>query len=161
MTTKDKIFATLFSLLLLTALVLYFFPQKQDLAPAPQPIVKPGATPPPPTGGGQQFADEIEISLPETGGVVSSPIAVAGRALGSWFFEANMPVTLLDANQKVLARAPLHADSEWMTPDFVPFSGSIVFDKPETETGFLVFENDNPSGLPENAKSFTISVRFK
>lgn len=157
MTIKDKIFATLFGLLILTALILYFFPSEREITSKSQVTIVPEVSPSP----AQEFADEIEILMPRPDTVISSPLSIAGRARGTWFFEANMPVTLLDGNKNVLAKAPLQAEGEWMTADFVPFSGKIIFEKPETDMGVLVFENDNPSGLSEHAKSFTIPVRFK
>jgi hypothetical protein len=47
-----------------------------------------------------------------------------------------------------------------MTEDFVPFEATIKFEKPDTETGFLVLERDNPSGLPEYDDELIIAVRF-
>ena len=44
--------------------------------------------------------------------------------------------------------------------EFVPFSINIEFNKPATERGWVVFEKDNPSGLPENADSLKIPVAF-
>ncbi len=157
MTVKDKIFTTLFGLLILTALILYFFSPKPDVVERPQITATPEVSPSPT----QEFAGEIEILMPQPDSVIESPLSVIGRAKGTWFFEASMPVTLKDANGTVLAKVPVQAEGEWMTAEFVPFSGKIVFEKPETDTGVLIFENDNPSGLAEYAKSFTILVRFK
>ena len=86
---------------------------------------------------------------------------ISGEALGNWFFEASFPVTVMDANGRVLAKVPLQATADWMTVDFVPFEGSVSFATPTTTTGFILFENDNPSGEPERSKSITIPVRFK
>lgn len=154
MTAKDKFFGALFTLLIVTAVALYFFPRKLNVSdtntsPAP---------PPPPA---RPFADEIEVFVPTIDAIIVSPQELSGRARGSWFFEANMPVTLIDENKKILAKAPLQAQGEWMTADFVPFAGSIIFEKPATKSGILIFENDNPSGFPEHAKSFTVPVRFE
>jgi hypothetical protein len=49
---------------------------------------------------------------------------------------------------------------EWMTEEFVPFEAVVEFDDPAVEKGILVFEKDNPSGLPENADEFRIPVFF-
>jgi len=36
----------------------------------------------------------------------------------------------------------------------------ITFENPETATGTLVLEKDNPSGLPEHADELRVPVRF-
>ena len=67
---------------------------------------------------------------------------------------------LLDANGAELAVIPAQAKDEWMTTDFVPFEVTLVFQPPSTDTGTLILEKDNPSGLPEHADEFRIPVRF-
>jgi hypothetical protein len=47
-----------------------------------------------------------------------------------------------------------------MTNEFVPFEATLTFTKPTTETGTVVFQRDNPSGLPENDQSVSIPIYF-
>ena len=47
-----------------------------------------------------------------------------------------------------------------MTKDFVPFKAELEFSLPSTETGVLILEKDNPSGLPENDDELRIPIRF-
>jgi hypothetical protein len=91
---------------------------------------------------------------------VSSPLHIAGEARGPWFFEGSFPVTLLDANGRVLARRPAQARGEWMTEEFVPFEAELTFSQPTTPTGTLVLTRDNPSGLPEHAAEVRIALRL-
>ena|SRR3990172_1512001 len=105
--------------------------------------------------------DLIVIDSPKPGEIVTSPLTVKGKARGSWYFEASFPVRLEDTNGSVLAQTPAQAQGEWMTNDFVPFEGTLEFFPPEIETGKLIFERDNPSGLPENSASLEVPVRFK
>ena len=93
--------------------------------------------------------------------VVKSPLTVSGEARGNWYFEASFPVKILDANGNQLGIIPAQAQSEWMTTDFVPFSTSLVFSTSTTDTGTLVLEKDNPSGLPEHADEVRIPIRFR
>src|SRR5688572_21366796 len=93
---------------------------------------------------------EVIVDTPAYGALVTSPLKVTGRARGTWFFEANLPVTLKDSNGKVLAQKGFMATEEWMTEDFVEFEGTLTFPTPETEMGVLIIERDNPSGLPEH-----------
>ena len=102
----------------------------------------------------------INVSSPQPNSVVSSPLTVTGEARGSWYFEASFPVKLYDANNNLLAQAPAQALSDWMTTDFVSFSVTLTFPTPSTQTGTLVLEKDNPSGLPQNDDSVSIPVSF-
>lgn len=116
---------------------------------------------------GQSFEEdeapepEVVIETPVYGALVTSPLIVKGKARGTWFFEANIPVTLKDQNGKVLAQKGFQAEGEWMTTDYVPFSGTLEFATPETDFGVLIINKDNPSGLPQFDSAFAIPVRFK
>ena len=72
---------------------------------------------------------------------------------GNWYFEASFPVTLLDANGAVLARAPARAKGTWMTADYVGFTATLVFAAPATSEGELLLQNDNPSGEAGKSRS--------
>jgi len=119
------------------------------------------------TPDGRNFEDpnarisEVLLESPAFGQVVASPLEVKGQALGTWFFEANIPVTLKDEQGKVLAQKGMQAQEDWMTSDFVTFSGVLEFASPQTEFGVLIIEKDNPSGLPENDASYAVPVRFR
>ena len=105
--------------------------------------------------------DKIVVDAPLPGATVTSPFTVRGKARGTWFFEASFPVILTDSAGHILAQAPAHAESDWMTTDFVPFSVTLTFTTPTTATGTLTLKKDNPSGLPQNDDSRTINVKFK
>jgi hypothetical protein len=104
---------------------------------------------------------EVQVFEPAEGSVVTSPLKVYGRAPGNWFFEANLPVSLLDEAGNELARVGAQAQSEWMVTTPVEFRATLNFTQPSTETGYLQVQNDNPSGLPQFEKSYRIKVRFK
>jgi hypothetical protein len=106
------------------------------------------------------YSDLIHVTAPVADAVVTSPLVVTGEARGTWYFEASFPIRLLDADGKEIAAHHADAQSDWMTTEFVPFTATLEFTKPATATGTLIVENDNPSGLPENAKQVEIPVRF-
>lgn len=108
-----------------------------------------------------EAADMIRNVNIEPGQTVTSPLTVTGEARGTWYFEADFPVRLQDANGNELAVGIAQAEGEWMTEDFVPFSTTFTFGESDTDTGWLVLERDNPSGLPEHAASYSIPVRFR
>lgn len=104
--------------------------------------------------------DLIRIEMPRPNTKVSSPLTIKGQARGTWFFEASFPVRIYDDNGNELGVVAAMADGEWMTEEFVPFTATLKFDSPQTESGELVLEKDNPSGMPENADQLIVPVVF-
>ncbi len=105
---------------------------------------------------------EVVLDTPQYGALVKSPLVVTGKAKGTWFFEANLPVTLKDVeNNKVLVQVGAQAQSDWMTTEYVPFTATLNFDPGTAQYGVLVIEKDNPSGMPEFDSSFAIPVKFR
>ncbi|MDO8471150.1 MAG: Gmad2 immunoglobulin-like domain-containing protein [bacterium] len=102
----------------------------------------------------------VRVTVPEPDTVVRSPLIVTGEARGNWYFEASFPVKILDANGKQLGVGIAQAQGEWMTTNFVPFSATVNFSAPTTQTGTIVFQKDNPSGLPEHDAQVMIPIRF-
>ncbi|MEK7462722.1 MAG: Gmad2 immunoglobulin-like domain-containing protein [Patescibacteria group bacterium] len=112
-------------------------------------------------------ADIIQVGNPAGMTVVTSPLSLAGKARGNWFFEASAPVSLVDWDGLIIAEGIITADGEWMTTDFVPFSGTLEFESPYNESdpdfmkrGALIFQKDNPSGLSENDDAVEIPILF-
>jgi len=122
-------------------------PPKEEPAPAPDP------------NGPAAKADLIRADI-KPGDTVSSPLTLTGEARGNWYFEASFPIHLYDANGKELAVAVAQAQGDWMTTEFVPFKAMMEFPKPATAEGVLVFQKDNPSGLPEHDDQLRIAVKF-
>lgn len=108
--------------------------------------------------------DLIEPITVHPGDVISSPLTVSGRARGMWYFEASFPVRLLDENGNNVPLDPpyITARAEWMTTEFVPFSATLTFISPPSGTrGTLIFQKDNPSGLPEYDDALEFPIVFK
>lgn len=112
-------------------------------------------------GNNQPQQAEIIITSPQQNQIINSPLKIGGKARGSWFFEAVFPVKLLDNNGKQIAFGQAQAKGDWMTSDFVDFSAVLNFSPPATNSGVLLFQNDNPSGLLENSKEFRLPIKFK
>lgn len=103
----------------------------------------------------------IAVETPPPGAVIESPLTIRGRARGSWFFEGDFPILLKDAGGNVIARSYVTAETEWMTTDFVDFSGSLSFTNPRRGSrGTLVFVKDNPSDQAKLDDSTAIPVFF-
>ena len=101
---------------------------------------------------------EIIVDLPRPSQTVTSPIAILGSARGSWYFEAVFPIRLLDASGNEIVRTQAQAQGEWTTDAFVPFKARLTYNLTVATSGTLVFNNDNPSGLPQNSKEFRVPV---
>ncbi|MDD5606695.1 MAG: Gmad2 immunoglobulin-like domain-containing protein [Candidatus Pacebacteria bacterium] len=105
--------------------------------------------------------DLIRINNPRPNEIVKSPLVIQGEARGLWFFEADFPIKIFDANNNLLGFTIAVAQEDWMSEDFVPFLAEIEFEKPLTKKGFLVLEKDNPSGLAENEDHLLVPIIFE
>ncbi len=154
--TTNKIVTFIIVLALIAAAAVYFCIsvfQTNKTEPSPTPTATAAPTP--------YTTSKIRVDSPLPGSFVASPLVVRGEAVGNWYFEASFPVRLYDANGKELLAIPAQAQGEWMTTDFVPFEVTLTFDTPETDTGTLVLQKDNPSGLPQYEEEIRFQVRFR
>lgn len=102
----------------------------------------------------------VTLTSPQHNDMISSPLAITGSALGTWYFEGDFPVKLYDMNNELIETSIATAKSDWMTEDMVEFEAEIEYDLPENQFGWLILEKDNPSGLAENDDELRIMVRF-
>lgn len=102
----------------------------------------------------------VIVDTPKPMDLITSPLVVKGRAKGTWFSEANLPVTLKDGKGNILAQKGFQSIGDWMTTDYVEFADSLPFVTPQTQYGTLVISKDNPSGDPANDEDFPVPVRF-
>lgn len=105
-------------------------------------------------------SDIIKVDMPLAGSVIMSPVFVRGQARGNWFFEGSFPIFLTDANDNVIAQGLATSTEDWMTENFIPFTASISYQRPNTNTGKLILKKDNPSGLPEYDDQVVVPVNF-
>ncbi len=130
----------------------FYYLVSQDKIKNLTPTINPTTTPKPDQ---QIFINEIK-----DGQKIQSPLVITGSAKGTWYFEASFPIKLIDQNGKLIATAIAQAQSDWMTTNFVPFKATLTFKKPTTSTGKLIFQKDNPSGLPQNSAQKEIDITF-
>ena len=109
-------------------------------------------------------SDLIVVTTPKNSSTVSSPIKVEGQARGIWFFEGSFPIIVVDWDGRIIGEGYAQATNDWMTEDFVPFTGVIRYSLP-TDTlykrGAIIFKKDNPSGLPKYDDAIEIPVIFE
>lgn len=105
---------------------------------------------------------KIFIDSPTVSEVVQPPLVLRGRAPGNWFFEASAPVVVTNWDGLIIGEGYVMVEGDWMTTDYVPFSGTINFTNTEYgDYGFVVFKKDNPSGESEFDDSVEFKVLFK
>lgn len=107
------------------------------------------------------YLDIIQIESPRPGDSVTFPLEITGKARGGWYFEANFPVEILDADGNPLATSYATAQGEWMTNDFVPFTARIeMLNPPLGEKGELLLKYSNASGDPERDEALRVPINF-
>jgi hypothetical protein len=110
----------------------------------------------------QEKNDLIRLETVHEGDYIKSPLLIKGEARGYWFFEASFPVVLVNWDGLIIAQGIAQAKDEWMTEDFVPFELTLEFTKPDYKNnGALIFQKDNPSGLPEYDDALEIPILFE
>jgi hypothetical protein len=102
----------------------------------------------------------VTVTSPKGGDVVTSPLTVVGVVPGTWSFEANVPLEILDANHKPVASGHGTVKGDWMTEKPVNFEGTVTFKAPVTDRGFLVVRKDNPSDDEATNDSVEVPIRF-
>lgn len=102
-----------------------------------------------------------EIASPSASSKVTSPLIVKGKVPTGWMFEGQFPIKLADSNSKIIASSSAKevTPGSWTSGKPVDFQASLVFTA-SSGSGFLILENDNPSGDPAKKKSFEVPVIF-
>lgn len=106
-------------------------------------------------------ADYPTIASPISNSKVTSPLKILGTVPPGWMFEGTFPIKLVDQYQNVIAigQGKEVTPGSWQSGQRVDFVGEIEF-KTSEKTGSLVFFKDNPSGLQENDRSYSVPVKF-
>jgi hypothetical protein len=136
----------------------------EEVTPSPQTDAEvEGGTSSAATATPARIDDLIVVNTPLPGSVITSPVTISGEARGPWFFEATFPVVIVDWDGRIIGEGFAEAEGEWMTTDFVPFTGTITFEAdPEaySASGSIIMQKANPSGLPQhdNALEFPVML---
>jgi hypothetical protein len=112
-------------------------------------------------------SQNIVLLSPIPRAVVDTPLVLSGEARGTWFFEADFPVVVVNWDGLIIGEGIATALDDWMTDEFVPFTATITFNNPYTQgdpdfmkNGAIILQRDNPSGLSENDDALEIPIRF-
>lgn len=104
--------------------------------------------------------ENIKINFLGKNTIIKSPLKITGEARG-WYFEGSFPIKLADEKGNILAVAIATATEDWMVDEFVPFEAELIFDAGGRKRGEIIFEKDNPSGLPELDQSLRLPILFE
>lgn len=104
---------------------------------------------------------QVTVTSPVAGAVINSPLTISGNVPGSWSFEAQFTVRILDAQGNILGQAPATLSGDWMTEAMVPFTVTINFTQSASKNGTLVLLKANPSGLAANNDTVTVPIEFQ
>lgn len=149
-------------LLLITVFIAGFFAyQTQNLVKemvalrgTPEPRVSPTVEPTP-------DSSVPHVTTPSSNEIVVSPLVITGSVPQGWMFEGVFPIKIVDENKKIIkeGQGKEKIEGSWTTTKDIEFTSTIIFST-NSKKGFLILENDNPSGLAENKKSFEIPILF-
>lgn len=106
--------------------------------------------------------ENIKIYNIKSGQEIRSPLTIKGEVFGgNWTgFEGQVGmVKLVGLDGKTLGSAILNATSDWMK---LPTNFEVIlnFNTPKDSNVFLIFKNENPSGMPEKEETMTLPVKF-
>jgi hypothetical protein len=150
----------LFVLLTLSAIAFLYY-QNQELKKM---VMKYQETPQPTataTPVVQEESDLPKVVTPEANTKVSSPLEIKGTVPPGWMFEGSFPIKLVDSERKLIAQGTAKEvkKGSWQSGKDVEFSVTLPFSTTD-KAGFLILSNDNPSGDPENDKTFEVPLKF-
>lgn len=105
--------------------------------------------------------DDLKLDTFKENDLLNNKEIIKGKMKGNYFFEGTFPIIVEDLNGNVLGQTTTKITPGWETEDFVKFeTEEIIFDNKNKKEGYLIFKNDNPSGLPEYEKTIKIKVKF-
>ncbi len=91
--------------------------------------------------------DLVSFSI-APGQEVSGIMKITGVLSGGYFFEGNLPVSILDENKNLTSYGPGHgqATTDWMTKGEVSFAIDFDFNKIPKGNYYIKLMQDDPSG---------------
>lgn len=129
-------------------------PKINSVIPSPAGSANPNQTPSPISG-------LPTTTEPKAGVRVVSPVLVRGIVPPGWMFEGVFPIKIVDSNKKLIVsgQAKEELPGSWQSGEPVYFTSTLSFTT-SAKWGFIVLENDNPSGNPASAETYAIEINF-
>lgn len=102
----------------------------------------------------------VTVDEPVPHGRITNPLVVRGKVAGSWFFEANFPIVVLDEHRHAIGVGFGVARGDWMTEKPVKFTASVKLKDTDGDRGFVVLHRANPSDDRTLDAKVEIPIRF-
>ncbi|HYE59772.1 MAG TPA: PQQ-dependent sugar dehydrogenase [Candidatus Kapabacteria bacterium] len=91
---------------------------------------------------------------------VSNDLIVEGEADSDWYDEERFNVRLVDSKGRLLSRNEALAVGKKKANGMIPFRTEIVYEYPETQLGYLLLEEHNPTRMPKFGEILVFPVTF-
>lgn len=91
---------------------------------------------------------------------IQNPTTVTGIARSDWYSDESFSVVLFDGNGEEISAALAKIKAGSKSTDFLPFTATLNFIKPDTQTGVLIFKKINQSGMSVDSDSISVPVQF-
>ena len=147
---KGKIIAIILVLVAIILLAPIMFRPKDAIAP-----VQNGKTPEVQIEGNKE--DLVSFSI-KPGQEVSGIMKATGVLSGGYFFEANVPVTILDEQKKIILQTYGMGTTDWMTAGPVSFYTDLDFTNLPKGKAYIEIKQDDPSGGESGMKIRSILI---
>jgi hypothetical protein len=89
--------------------------------------------------------DLVSFSI-KPGQEVSGKVHMTGTLSGGYFFEANVPIAIVDADKKLIFQWHGQGTTDWMTSGPVSFYTDFDFTKMPKGKAYIKITQDDPSG---------------
>ncbi|EKD99817.1 MAG: hypothetical protein ACD_22C00171G0013 [uncultured bacterium] len=109
----------------------------------------------------ENASTQLVLYSPKPNEIITSPLTIKGKAVGTWYFEGDFPISILDSDNNIVFQTYVSAKGDWMVTDFVEFERTFEFTTPASDTGTLVLTKDNPSDMRELDDEVRIPIRFR
>lgn len=109
--------------------------------------------------------DDVEIKSPQTNAQITDTLDIKGAIPGSWYFEGNAQLRILDGAYNEIAISSIQARSDWMTTQRVPFEST--FSVPSLNykgNATIIIQSENVKGDEDGermVKKIYIPVQIK
>lgn len=148
-------------ILLALSTIIFLYNQNRELkkivatyqqTPSPTPVAISTPTPNP---------SKPIVTSPLPNSKVTSPLKVTGTVPSGWMFEGVSIIKLVDEKNKLIVQGQAKevVPGSWTSGEPIAFGATLTF-KTTAKSGFLILQNDNPSGIPEKSILFTVPVSF-
>ena len=102
--------------------------------------------------------DDLILFSIEPGQEVSGKVHATGELGNSYFFEANVPIAILDGQKNLILQSHGQGTTDWMTNGPVSFYTDLDFSNLPKGKAYIKITQDDPSGGESGLKIHSILI---